>query len=41
MGRAVTVPRDASHLNRETVVVGSVGSMFTRGQGIRRGLLNW
>jgi 7,8-dihydropterin-6-yl-methyl-4-(beta-D-ribofuranosyl)aminobenzene 5'-phosphate synthase len=37
---AVTVLRDASNLSRETVVVGTVGSTFTPGKGIQRGVLN-
>jgi 7,8-dihydropterin-6-yl-methyl-4-(beta-D-ribofuranosyl)aminobenzene 5'-phosphate synthase len=36
---AITVLRDASNLSRETVVVGAVGSTFTLGEGIQRGML--
>ena len=37
---AVTRLRDAGNLSRETAVVGTVGSTFTLGEGIQRGLLN-
>lgn len=37
---AVTRLRDAGNYNRETAVVGIVGSMFILGEGIQRGLLN-
>jgi 7,8-dihydropterin-6-yl-methyl-4-(beta-D-ribofuranosyl)aminobenzene 5'-phosphate synthase len=37
---AVTRLRDAGNYSRETAVVGTVGSMFTLGEGIQRGLLN-
>jgi 7,8-dihydropterin-6-yl-methyl-4-(beta-D-ribofuranosyl)aminobenzene 5'-phosphate synthase len=37
---AVTVLREAGNLSRETAVVGTVGSTFTLGKGIQRGLLN-
>ena len=37
---AVTGLRKAGNLSRETAVVGTVGSTFTLGKGIQRGLLN-
>ena len=37
---AVTRLRDAGNYNRETAVVGTVGSTFILGEGIQRGLLN-
>ena len=37
---AVTGLRKAANLSRETAVVGTVGSTFTLGKGIQRGLLN-
>jgi 7,8-dihydropterin-6-yl-methyl-4-(beta-D-ribofuranosyl)aminobenzene 5'-phosphate synthase len=37
---AVTGLRKAARLSRETAVVGTVGSTFTLGKGIQRGLLN-
>jgi len=37
---AVTLLRDSADLDRESVVVGAVGSTFTLGEGIRRGVLN-
>ena len=37
---AVTGLRDAGSLSRTTAVVGTVGSTFTLGEGIQRGLLN-
>jgi 7,8-dihydropterin-6-yl-methyl-4-(beta-D-ribofuranosyl)aminobenzene 5'-phosphate synthase len=37
---AVTGLRKAGNLSRETAVVGTVGSTFTLGQGIQRGVLN-
>ena len=37
---AVTHLRDAGNYSRETAVVGTVGSTFTLGKGIQRGLLN-
>jgi 7,8-dihydropterin-6-yl-methyl-4-(beta-D-ribofuranosyl)aminobenzene 5'-phosphate synthase len=37
---AVAVVRDASHLSRETAVVGAVGSVFTIDEGIQPGILN-
>ena len=37
---AVTRLRDAGNYSRESAVVGTVGSTFTLGEGIQRGLLN-
>jgi len=37
---AVTRLREAGNYDRETAVVGAVGSTFTLGEGIQRGLLN-
>jgi 7,8-dihydropterin-6-yl-methyl-4-(beta-D-ribofuranosyl)aminobenzene 5'-phosphate synthase len=37
---AVAGLREAGHLSRQTAVVGTVGSTFTIGKGIQRGMLN-
>jgi 7,8-dihydropterin-6-yl-methyl-4-(beta-D-ribofuranosyl)aminobenzene 5'-phosphate synthase len=37
---AVTLLREAANYSRATAVVGTVGSTFTPGEGIQRGLLN-
>ena len=37
---AVTRLRDAGNYSQESAVVGTVGSTFTLGEGIQRGLLN-
>ena len=37
---AVTLLREAGNYDRETAIVGAVGSIFTLDEGIQRGLLN-